>query len=85
MAFTRAQVAAADAAMEERDQLKRQVEELKRLLDQALGSANVDGWLKDTIREAVGQGWTVDTQVMRKTSDKAMALFRDKEPATSKS
>ena len=85
MAFTRAQVAAADAAMEERDQLKRQVEELKRLLDQALGSANVDGWLKDTIREAVGQGWTVDTEVMRKTSDKAMALFRDKEPATSKS
>jgi hypothetical protein len=83
--FTAAQVAAADAAMEERDQLRKEVDKLKGLLESALGSANVDGWLKETIRAAVGQGWTVDTQVMRKTSDKAMALFRDKEPATSKS
>ena len=83
--FTAAQVAAADAAMEERDQLRKEVEKLKGLLESALGSANVDGWLKDTIRAAVGKGWTVDTEVMRNTSDKAMAVFKKKEPVAAKS
>jgi hypothetical protein len=86
MSFTRAQVAAADAAMEERDELKRQVERLTNLLEQALDSSNLDDWQKKPILEALQTpGWKVDTVMTRSTSDKAMALFRDKEPATSKS
>ena len=84
MSFTRAQVAAADAAMEERDELKRQVERLTNLLEQALDSSNLDEWQKKPILEALQTpGWKVDTAMTRSTSDKAMSLF--KETATAKS
>ena len=84
MSFTRAQVAAADAAMEERDELKRQVERLTNLLEQALDSSNLDDWQKKPILEALQTpGWKVDTAMTRSTSDKAMSLFR--EPAAAKS
>lgn len=77
--FTAAQVAAADAAIEERDALAAQVAQLSSLLQQAMESADVAPWLKETIQSTLSPRLLdgVGRVVMRKTSDKAISLMRE--------
>jgi hypothetical protein len=83
LGFARAQVAAANAAMEERDALAAQVAELSRLLQQALEETEVSPWLKEAMQNSLKPRLMdgIGRVVMRKTSDASMALFKEQEPA----
>jgi hypothetical protein len=77
--FTRAQVAAADEAIKERDALAAQVKELTTLIQQAMESADISPWMKDAMQGAIKPRLLdgIGKLVMRKTSDASMSPFRD--------